>query len=94
MIKKVKKTVSLTYVVSILNGEEIVETFCEKELEKTNQIFRVKKVIKGRGGKLFVRWKGYENSCNGWIDKKRYKMSNLQEPYCKSEIKIMEQNLT
>ena len=44
VIKKVKNTVPLTYVISDLNGEEIVETFYKKELEKTNQKkFRVEK---------------------------------------------------
>ena len=34
MIKKVKNTVPWTYVISDLNGEEIVRTFCRKELHK------------------------------------------------------------
>ena len=35
----------LAYVVSDLNGEEVVETFYEKELQNTNQKeFRVEKV--------------------------------------------------
>ena len=37
MIKKVKNTVPLTYVISDLKGEEIVGKFQEKELQKTNQ---------------------------------------------------------
>ena len=42
--KKVKKTVSWTYVINDLNGEEITGTFYEKELQKTNQQqFRIKK---------------------------------------------------
>ena len=40
MIKKVKSTVLRTYVFSDVNGEEIVGTFYEKELERTNQIDR------------------------------------------------------
>ena len=52
-----------TYVVSDLNGEETVEIFYEKELEKTNQTeFRVGKVIKRKGDKLYDKWKGYDNS--------------------------------
>ena len=47
MIKKVKNTLPWTYVINDLNGEEIVGTFYEKELQKTNQHeFRVEKVIK------------------------------------------------
>ena len=37
VIKKVKNTVLWTYVINDLNGEEIMGTFCEKELQKTNQ---------------------------------------------------------
>ena len=47
--KKVKNTVPWTYVINDINGEEIIGTFYEKELQKTNQKeFRVKKVIKKR----------------------------------------------
>ena len=37
IVKKIKNTVSWTYVISDLNGEEIVGSFYEKELQKTNQ---------------------------------------------------------
>ena len=71
VIKKVKNTVPWTYVINDLNGEEIIGTFYEKELQKTNQQeFRIEKVIKKKGDKLYVKWKGYDNSFNSWIDKK------------------------
>ena len=37
VIKKVKNTVSWTYVISDLNGGKIIEMFYEKELQKANQ---------------------------------------------------------
>ena len=37
VIKRVKNTVPWTYVINDLNGEEIMGTFYEKELQKTNQ---------------------------------------------------------
>ena len=37
VIKKVKNTVPCTYIINELNGEEIIRTFYEKELQKTNQ---------------------------------------------------------
>ena len=50
VIKKVKNTVSWTYVINDLNGEEIMGTFYEKELQKTSQEeFRIEKVIKRKG---------------------------------------------
>ena len=40
-------------------------------MQKTSQEkFRVEKVTKRKGGKLYVKWKGYDNSFNSWIDKK------------------------
>ena len=71
VIKKVKNTVTWTYVINDLNGEQIIGTFYEKELQKTNQQeFRIKKVIKIKGDKLYVKWKGYDSSFNSWIHKK------------------------
>ena len=71
IIKKVKNTVPWTYVINDLNGEEIIGTFYEKELQKTNQKeFRIEKVIKRKGYRLYVKWKGYNNLFNSWIDKK------------------------
>ena len=56
VIKKVKNTVPWTYVINDLNGEEIIGTFYEKELQTTNQQeFRVEKVIKRKGDKLCVK---------------------------------------
>ena len=71
MIKKVKNTVPWTHVINDLKGEEIVETFYENELQKTNQKeFRIEKVIKRKCYELYVKWKGYNIFFNSWIDKK------------------------
>ena len=71
VIKTVKNTVPWTYVINDLNGEEITGTFFKKELLKTNQEeFRIEKVIKRKGDKIYVKWKGYDSSFNSWIDKK------------------------
>ena len=68
---KIKNTVPWTYVVSDLNGEEITGSFYEKELQKTSQEkFRIEKVLKRKDDKLYVKWKGYDNRFNSWIDKK------------------------
>ena len=71
VIKKVKNTVSWTYVINDLNFEEIIGTFYEKELQKTDQKeFIIEKAIKRKGDKLYVKSKGYDNSFNSWIDEK------------------------
>ena len=69
VIKKVKNTVPWTYIINDLNGEEVIGTSYEKELQKTNQReFGIEKVIKRKGDKLYVKWKGYDSSFNSWID--------------------------
>ena len=71
MIIKIKNTVPWTFVIDDLNGEEITGTFYEKELQKIDQQeFRIEKVIKKKGDKLYVKLKGYNNSFNSWTDEK------------------------
>ena len=71
VLNKIKNTVSWTYAISDLNGEEITGSFYEEELQKTSQKeFRVEKLLKRKVDKLYVKWKGYNNSFNSWIDKK------------------------
>ena len=71
VVNKIKNTVPLTYVINDFNGEEISGSFYEKELQKTNQKeFRIEKVLKRKGDKLHVKWKGYDSRFNSWIDKK------------------------
>ena len=54
-----------------MNGEEITGSFYEKKLQNTRQEeFRMEKVLKRKGYKLCVKWKGYDNCFNSWIDKK------------------------
>ena len=43
----------------------------KKKLQASKQReFRVEKVIKRKGDKIYVKWNGYDNSFNSWIDKK------------------------
>ena len=71
VVKKVKNTVPWKYVTSNLNGEEMVGTFYEKELkEQIKKKLIVEKVVKRKGSKLYVKWKGYDNFLNRWIDKR------------------------
>ena len=68
---RIKNTASWTYVINDLDGEETNGSFYEKELQKTSQEkFRIEKVLKRKGDKLYVKWKGYNNRFNSWIDKK------------------------
>ena len=71
VISKIKDTVPLTYVFSDLSGEEITGSFYEKELQKSSpKGFRIEKVVKRKGDKLYAKFKGYNNRFNSWINKK------------------------
>ena len=71
LLKKIKNTVPWTNIINDLNVGEIVGSFYEKELQKTNEKeFRIEKVIKRKGNKLYAKCKGYNNSFNSWIYKK------------------------
>ena len=52
----------------------------------------MKNVIERKGNKLFVKWKGYDNSFNSWIDEIH---SEVLEKLLKLKLicLIMEQNL-
>ena len=63
-------------VISDLNGEEVVGTFYEKELQKANQKeFRLEKVIKRKRNKLYIEWKSYDDLFNSWTDKKGHSIN-------------------
>ena len=70
IMNKIKSTALWTHAISDLNGEEITGSFYEKELQKTSQKeFKIEKVLKRKGDKLYVKWKGDDNSFNRLINK-------------------------
>ena len=70
-IASIQYTVPPTYKIKDDNGEEIQGTFYEQELQKTSQeVFRIEKVIKTCGNKSLVKWLGYPDSANSWVDNK------------------------
>ena len=70
-IKEIRETNPITYKLEDLQGEEIKGTFYEPELQKTEQqIYRIEKVIEKEKGRSFVKWKGYSDKFNSWVDNK------------------------
>ena len=46
-----------------LKGKKLLERFMKKNCKKTHQTdFRTEKVIKKKGDKRYVKWKGCDNS--------------------------------
>ena len=60
------------YQLKDMNDEIIEGSFYEKELQKTKNKtgeYIIEKIIKTKNDKLFVKWRGYSNSFNSWVDK-------------------------
>ena len=70
-IKEIQNTNPITYKLEDLQGEEVKGTFYEPELQKTEQqIYRIEKIIKKKKNKSLVKWKGYSDKFNSWVDNK------------------------
>ena len=70
-ISKILLTIPVSYKRTDYNGEENQGSFYEQELQKTNQdIFRIDKIIKQQGNKSLVKWLGYNDSFNSFVDNK------------------------
>lgn len=74
-IVKVQVTNPSTYLLESLEGEPISGCFYEAELLKTNSpdVYLVEKILKKRNRnnteQLFVKWLGFPNQFNSWINK-------------------------
>lgn len=69
VVDEIKYTDPITYKLKDLLGEEIKGTFYEQEMLKaTQEIFRIEKVIRKSKGKALVKWSGYPEKFNSWVD--------------------------
>lgn len=72
VVKKVNKTMPVTYLIEDSRRQPILGCFYDQELQKTKypNVYLVEKVIRKNGNKLFVKWLGLDETQNSWIDKK------------------------
>ena len=72
-IKEQEASGLLRFYFRLLRGlKRFTKKNCKKK-EKRKKIqkeFRLENVMKRKGDKLYVKWKGYDSSFNCWIDKK------------------------
>ena len=69
---KINKSNVITYELKDLSNEIIKGIFYGKELQKSKNItgeYIIEKILKTKGNKIFVKWRGYSNNFNSWIDK-------------------------
>lgn len=71
VIDKVNITNPVTYLLKDYKKKKIEGCFYEYELQlvKSKSSFLVEKVLRTRGNKLYVKWLGFDESHNTWINK-------------------------
>ena len=59
------------YYLKDLNNEKLQGTFYEQELQKTKQddLYTIEKILKTNKDKIYVKFKGYSNDFNQWVNK-------------------------
>ncbi|XP_067211747.1 uncharacterized protein [Linepithema humile] len=70
-IAAVQRTNPVTYLIKDYRGDPVAGGFYEYELLKTAQpdVYLVEKVLRRKDDKVFVKWLGFDNSHNSWINK-------------------------
>lgn len=71
-IRRIRNSLPVTtYELVDYQNQPIAGTFYEQELQKTANpdIYLVEKIVRKQGDKLFVKWLGFDNSHNSWINK-------------------------
>lgn len=71
-IYKIKPTIPKTYILKDDTNNILSGGFYEEEISrsKIGDVFLIEKVLKRKGDKVFVRWKGFDKSYDSWVDKK------------------------
>ena len=71
-IHSINRSNVITYKIKDLNDEIIKGQFYEKELQKTkktSEVYIIEKIIRKNKDKYLVKWRGYSNDFNSWVDK-------------------------
>ena len=71
-IHSINKSNVITYKIKDLNNNIIEGNFYEKELQKTknnSEIYIIEKIIRKNKNKYLVKWRGYSNDFNSYVDK-------------------------
>lgn len=70
-IKKIQYTNPITYIINDYQDKIVKGSVYEDELQfvKYPNHFLVEKIIKRQGNRLYVKWLGFSNDSNSWINK-------------------------
>lgn len=69
-IRKIQYTDPITYLLRDFEGKDIEGSVYEEELQsvKFPDVYLVEKILRRRNNQVFVKWLGFDNSFNSWVD--------------------------
>ena len=74
VVSRVVPGVLSTYKINEWDGTPVKGTFYAEDVQKVNvtddDLFRIEKIVKRKGDKVLVRWKGWPDKYDSWIDKR------------------------
>ena len=77
VVRQVNKGTIPTYKIEEWDGTTLQGTFYKQDLQKVtvmdDNIFRIEKIVKRKGNKVLVNWKGWPDKYNSWIEKRLVK---------------------
>ena len=71
-IYKINKSNVITYQLKDMNDGIIKGIFYDRELSKTKNTsdeYIIEKILKTKGNQMYVKWRGYSNNFNSWVNK-------------------------
>ena len=74
VVARVMSGVVPTYKIKEWDGTPVEGTFYAEDLQKVNvnddDLFRIEKIVKRKGDKVLVPWKGWPDKYDSWIEKR------------------------
>lgn len=70
-VLKVQLTNPTTYLLKDERNQNVLGAFYDQQLQRVKypDVFLVEKILKKRGDKVYVKWLGFDNTHNSWINK-------------------------
>ena len=73
VVKRVQRGKVPSYKAEEWDGTPVVGTFYAQDLQKVtledDDLFRIEKIVKRKGNKVLVRWKGWPDKYDTWLEK-------------------------
>jgi len=77
LVKRARRGKVPSYKIEEWDGTPVEGTFYVQDLQKVtledDDLFRIEKIVKRKGNKVLVQWKGWPDKYDTWLDKGAFK---------------------